>query len=1093
MIKKTYLTGGILFIVFLLMTSLLFAQTNDTTSDTKTAYVPNQIIVKLKGSAALNLQAQLLTRANTINMTARSTGAPIINAELDAIFRSNGVVSVRPLADGFYRRMRTTGKTADQLRQTMTATHNYRNNNTTDIQSFTIEDIFILTTQEGVSLTGLIETLNTLPDVAYAEPNMIVRITALPNDPYYSSSGSWGQSYDDLWGLKAIDAGKAWDTSLGQGVLVAVVDTGIDYEHEDIRDNIWTNPGEIPGNNIDDDNNGYVDDYYGYDFEDNDNDPTDDVGHGTHCAGTIAGVGNNGLGVIGVAPAAKVMAVRGLDLEGGSNEQLARAVYYAIENGADVISNSWGGQGSSKVLEEVFDYAYSLGIVCVAGAGNDAIDVANFSPAGIDSVISVAASLPRGGLANFSNFGSKIDVTAPGVDVLSTLTDGDIFAGPYRYASPNYYRMDGTSMACPHVAGVAALLMSHYKKADFNNYPEAIRTIITDSATPFTQNPDKQGGSGIVNAANAFNVPLVADLDVAGYTITELEGNGNGIIESHEKVAVTVTIRNRGLKAATGLQAVLQADSHYITDIPVSQVTLGSIAQGETVEFSTLPFIIQTGDIPTHGAKDSIGVTLSISLTGNEGLHQTYTIETLFGVRTIYHTDSSTIGNIKVSNDYVVWVSVPPTSVYGALYMYDKKTGATVKLLSAGVSLEIDLDKSKLVFSIAPEDLFNHDIFCYDLSTDTLEIISNAPGNQSRPRISDDHIMWQDYRNDKVDIYLHTISTGVQKQITNTLYDEMYLESGDGKAAWRKGTKIMLYDVAAGTTKEITPGYINTGYHIPTAVSGKYVAYSHEYTTGGTDRSNAYIYTITNGKIMKLTTLTGLPETGSTKIIDIVGDTIYYSYMVDHLSSDNHYQAYNMDTGEVKEITGMLDNYEMGVGTNEVAWGKKSTGSIYLSSFIMNGYKEEVNLSLLPETKVFVSSEFAPEFPKEHAIDGKDNTAWGSAAVINDEKPLIYLDLGKSYELTKLLIKFYKGYHASSLLLGVSNDMKKWTTATLSSDATLELDIAALRLRSRYIGMQCLEGPGGIYGVLEFEVWGNRIIIPPNQPTSGAPATLHTK
>src|SRR5262249_3984826 len=158
-----------------------------------------------------------------------------------------------------------------------------------------------------------------------------------PNDPYLGSSGSWGQPFADLWGLERIAASQAWDVTRGAGALVAVVDTGIDATHPDLAANVRTNAGEIPGNDVDDDGNGNVDDVHGWDFADGDADPSDDYGHGTHVAGTIAAVGDNAAGIVGVAYESRVMAVRGLGSHGtGNTSDLALAILYAVENGADV-------------------------------------------------------------------------------------------------------------------------------------------------------------------------------------------------------------------------------------------------------------------------------------------------------------------------------------------------------------------------------------------------------------------------------------------------------------------------------------------------------------------------------------------------------------------------------------------------------------------------------------------------------------------------------------------------------------------------------------------------------------------------------------
>ena len=332
------------------------------------------------------------------------------------------------------------------------------------------------------------------PNVEYAEPNYIREIQMIPDDTYYSSYGSWGQTHDDLWGLKIIQTEQAWDIAIAQGggIVVAVVDTGIDYNHEDIFTNMWVNTGEVPSNGIDDDGNGYVDDIYGYDFSYEDNDPIDGNGHGTHCAGTIAAIGNNSRGIIGVAPNAEVMAVKGLSDSGsGYSSQLAGSLIYAADNGADVISNSWGGWGSSQLIEDAVNYAHSQGCVVVAAAGNSNADISEYRPAGLTNVITVASSDHNDEQSYFSNWGVKIDVAAPGSgisgappsyeparNILSLRAEGTGDTG--LVVGEKYYRQAGTSMACPHVSGFAALLLSGNPTFTNEEVRQAIRVSADD-------------------------------------------------------------------------------------------------------------------------------------------------------------------------------------------------------------------------------------------------------------------------------------------------------------------------------------------------------------------------------------------------------------------------------------------------------------------------------------------------------------------------------------------------------------------------------------------------------------------------------------
>ncbi len=308
----------------------------------------------------------------------------------------------------------------------------------------------------GLSTEAAIARLRRNPHVEYAEPNYIVSATLAPND----------QSYSLLWGLNNrgqtgglpgadISAEAAWSITTGdRAVRVGVVDSGIDYTHPDLAANIWTNPGEIPGNGIDDDHNGFVDDVHGWDFFNNDNDPMDDFGHGTHVAGTIGAVGNNSIGVVGVDWQVSLVPLKFLNSSGhGATSSAVAAIDYASSLGVDVLNNSWGSYDFSQTLMDAISAAGDSGVVFVAAAGNEGVsnDLVPFYPAsyGLPNVISVAATTNYDNKAGFSNFGvSTVDLAAPGVDVFSTLPGG--VYGP----------LSGTSMAAPLVSGVAALIRS---------------------------------------------------------------------------------------------------------------------------------------------------------------------------------------------------------------------------------------------------------------------------------------------------------------------------------------------------------------------------------------------------------------------------------------------------------------------------------------------------------------------------------------------------------------------------------------------------------------------------------------------------------
>jgi len=335
------------------------------------------------------------------------------------------------------------------------------------------------------------------------EPDRIITRAALPNDP----------SFSRLWGLHNtgqvrgvtdadIDAPEAWDTNTGsRSVVVGVIDTGIDYNHPDLAANMWRNPREVAGDRLDNDGNGFVDDVYGWDFANNDADPFDDEGHGTHVAGTIGAVGNNGVGVAGVNWQVSLMALKFLGADGsGTTSAAIAALNYATlmrrSYGVNVVAtnNSWGGGGASTALTNAIVSGGSAGILCIAAAGNESTnnDATPSYPANVnsDAVISVAAIDSYNLLAVYSNYGATtVDVAAPGSSIYST--------------TPNntYSSFSGTSMAAPHVAGLAALLAAAKPQAT----AQQIRAAILSTTTPVSGLAGKVATGGVVNAAAAVS------------------------------------------------------------------------------------------------------------------------------------------------------------------------------------------------------------------------------------------------------------------------------------------------------------------------------------------------------------------------------------------------------------------------------------------------------------------------------------------------------------------------------------------------------------------------------------------------------------
>lgn len=368
-------------------------------------------------------------------------------------------------------------------------------------------------------LQELLNFYNSNPAVEYAEPNYVYQTVGDPSDPYYSQ-----QMYISL-----IKANQAWNITTGSpSVAIAIIDTGVDINHPDLKDNIWTNTKEIPGNGIDDDENGYTDDVHGWDFLASTNDPTpkliepySEVGidHGTVVAGVAAAKGGNNMGVAGVAWQAKIMALRVLDGAGtGTTDKVAEAINYAINQKANIINLSFVGAGNSKTLEDAIKRAYDSGILVVAAAGNEVAQgvdmdlpgqkmypVCYTGPAGEDWVMGVAATDNDKKLASFSNYGRDcIDISAPGLRVFSTVYHNDTDAEFKDYYSGGW---TGSSVSVPQVAGAAALIKA--LKPSFSL--AQIHDIIIRSAQnidPLNPNFPGKLGAGLLNVFQALTLAI---------------------------------------------------------------------------------------------------------------------------------------------------------------------------------------------------------------------------------------------------------------------------------------------------------------------------------------------------------------------------------------------------------------------------------------------------------------------------------------------------------------------------------------------------------------------------------------------------------
>jgi len=397
-----------------------------------------------------------------------------------------------------------------------------------------LSGVYKVTFSQNVDIQAVAEECSKDPDVEYAEPNGFFLICITPNDP----------DFHRQWGLTKILASDGWDSKTGDpSIVIAVVDTGVDYNHQDLKSNIWSNEDEIKGNGIDDDGNGYVDDFMGWDFvsvppswvapgEDpgpQDNNPSDFVGHGTHVSGIAAGRTNNGVGAAGTTWNCKIMPVRagykGADGKGYLElDDAAAAIIYAADNGADIISCSWGTYYDSQTIRKAVEYAYNAGAILVAAAGNQFTDEKLY-PAAYEEVMAISAINNMGGAAFFSNFGDWIELAAPGTDIYST-TFND-----------SYGFMSGTSAATPFVAGVAALILTRF--SDINN--NMVRAQLHFSSDDLGETGfDIHFGYGRVNAKEAV------ELDQEAHDLTIFEMTIDSIALVGKPVCVDVTVLNAG-------------------------------------------------------------------------------------------------------------------------------------------------------------------------------------------------------------------------------------------------------------------------------------------------------------------------------------------------------------------------------------------------------------------------------------------------------------------------------------------------------------------------------------------------------------------
>lgn len=389
--------------------------------------------------------------------------------------------------------------------------------------------VFRLTLKPGVTVQQAMDYLNGNGHLGFVEPDYKITPDRVPNDPRFTNGDLWGLNNTGQNGGTPnidIDAPEGWDIAHGTGkTIVAVLDNGVDYTHPDLAANVWVNKGEIPGNGKDDDGNGFVDDVHGYDFVDDDGDPipVDPVGddHGTHVAGTVGAVGDNGIGVTGVAWKTQIMALTIYSTNGpaGTNGLISTAVEgfnYAVANGAKVLNNSWKYYGPRSVaFSTAVDNARKNGVIVVVSAGNDGKNNETYDrwPSNFtlyyDNVVAVAAIDRNAALANFSNYSaSMVQLGAPGVEIWSTKPGN------------SYQSLDGTSMATPHVAGALAVVWDQYPGLSYKD----LITLLEQSVVP---DPALAGKTTTGGRLDLYN--MLDSARFGGYAVGADAGGGPNV------------------------------------------------------------------------------------------------------------------------------------------------------------------------------------------------------------------------------------------------------------------------------------------------------------------------------------------------------------------------------------------------------------------------------------------------------------------------------------------------------------------------------------------------------------------------------------
>lgn len=773
-------------------------------------------------------------------------------------------------------------------------------------------------------------------------------------------------SWQDQWYLRSGNLQKSWDLLRTRGiaaggdssVVVAVIDTGVDYTHEDLKDNIWVNTKEIPGNGIDDDGNGYIDDVYGVDLETGRDSGMDDNGHGTHVAGIIAAA-NNHIGVVGLAYNVKLMPIKAGMASGFFNQsQIAKGILYAYNNGADVINMSFGGSASTIAVQDALETAYTR-CVLVAAAGNNSApnSLLPIYPAALSYVMGVMSVDIRGVESGFTNYdvvpynSVEYEVYAPGSQILSTIPGN-------RYAT-----WSGTSMAAPYVSAMAALLRSAYP--DTNTYPTKFiygQIAATGGRSAICCDPEHHGAHNLPKIVDIYNAltqlpkPEVSAADFLVFDDKSLsdQNNGDGVIDAGETVALAFTLRNRW-GAAKDVTLSLDARSQAGIDCPYIQFLTNNVNYGNVGTYASIDY----------------GKT-------KEGTFVT-------GV----DADKSLLVKIAddCPNDYIIALNITVTAK-------NDLDADDTRVYSSGATTTINVRRGTILPSIITEDMTLTKDHYYILPNATLiqegVTVTVEPGTQLQFWTDDPHDAYADTAITYLKVDGTLLCQGSEDEHIRMFPSELMSQY-----------RVQLYEGSKGTIRLFYTDVVNPYL---AGSGGSYgISYAENCEFSQNYRAGTLCYRYLNSANIKTTYDRGCISADTLKncaFYKLGGQSSYETFLIDApcngcifvdsavlLDSDNEYIdcVFYGNNNYLNESYGLVSNYTAAmvesnsISSITISDRDKDTGTVY-AAFAM-GSSLRIKESVMERFAEYIGGEYLPRFTAEYNAAKEHFSTWSNYSV----------------------------------------------------------------------------------------------------------------